>query len=37
MFISGIFHLFSDSGWLQVTETTKSKITGKGGGGGEQL
>ena len=33
LFISGIFHLiFSDSNWLQVTETEKSKTTDEGGG-----
>lgn len=30
LFISGIFHLiFSNQGWLQVTETGESKTSGK--------
>ena len=32
LFISGIFHLiFSDYGWLQVTETVESETADKGG------
>ena len=32
LFISGIFHLiFSDRGWLWVTETMESETTDKGG------
>ena len=32
LFISGIFHLiFSDHGWLQLTEATETQTTDKGG------
>lgn len=32
LFISGIYHvIFSDYGWLLVTETTESETTNKGG------